>query len=86
MSGVGNFVVQPVTINGKQRTLLTISIFTESCESLAELEKSKIKLLSAATGYKYSAKVIVEKVSSLMTDSTANNIKVFDSCLSRSGS
>ena len=29
MSGVGNFVVQSVTINGKQRTLPTISSFTD---------------------------------------------------------
>ena len=35
MSGVGNFVIQSVTINGKQQTLLTIRIFTESCERLA---------------------------------------------------
>ena len=28
MSRVGNFVVQSVTINGKQQTLLTMSIFT----------------------------------------------------------
>ena len=55
------------------------SIFTESCESLAELEKSTIKILSAATGYKYSAKEIVEKVKFVMTDSTTHNIKVFDS-------
>ena len=72
MSGVNNFVAQSVTINGKQRTLLTMRFFTESCESLAEFEKSKIKILSAATGYKCFAKVIVEKVYSVMTDSTAH--------------
>ena len=72
MCGVENFVGESVTVDGKQRTLLTISIFTESCESLAEFEKSKIKILSAATGYKYFAKVIVEKVYSVMTDSTAH--------------
>ena len=51
MSGVGNYVVQYVTINGNQ-TLPTMRIFTESRESLAELEKSTIKILSAVTGYK----------------------------------
>ena len=72
-------MVQSVTIDGKQRTLPTMSIFTESRESLAELEKSTMKILSAATGYKYSAKEIVEKVNFVMTDSTAHNLKVFDS-------
>ena len=40
----------------KKRTLPTMSIFTKSRESLAELEKSTMKMLSAATGYTYSAK------------------------------
>ena len=79
MSGVGNYVVHSVTINGKQLTLPTLCIFTESRESLAELEKSTMKMLSAATGYKYSAKEIVEKVNFVMTDSTAYNLEVFDS-------
>ena len=79
MSGVGNYVVQSVTIDGKQRTLPTMGIFTESRESLAELEKSTIEILSAATGYKYSAKDIVEKINFVMTDSTAHNLEVFDS-------
>ena len=74
MSGVGNYVVQSVTIDGKQRTLPTTGIFTESRESLAELEKSTIEILSAAKGYKYSAKDIVEKINFVMTDSTAYNL------------
>ena len=78
MSVVCNFVVQSVTINGKQRTLLIMTIFTEFCESLAEFEKSKNKILSAATGYKYYAKVIVEKDNSVMTDSTAHYLKNFN--------
>ena len=61
-SGVGNYVVQSVNINGKQQTLPTMSFFTESCESFAELEKSTIKMLSAATGYKYSAKEYLKKL------------------------
>ena len=38
--GSGITEVQSVTINKKQRTLPTMSIFTESCESLAEFEIS----------------------------------------------
>ena len=66
-SGVGNYVVQSVTINEKKRTLPTMSIFTKSSESLAELY------------YTFSAKESVEKVNFVMTDSTAHNLKVFDS-------
>ena len=72
-------MVQSVTINGKKRTLPTMNIFTKSRESLAELEKSKMKMLSAATDYTYSAKELVEKVNFVMTDRTAHNLKVFDS-------
>jgi len=79
MSGVGNYVVQYVTINGTQRTLPTMSIFTESCESLAELERSTIEILSASVGFKYSPKDIIEKINFVMTDRTAHNLKVFDS-------
>ena len=65
-------MVQYVTIDGKQWTLPTTGILTESRESLAELEKSTIEILSAATGYKYSAKDIVEKINFVMTNSTAH--------------
>ena len=37
-----------------------------------------MEIFSAAIGYKYSAKEIVEKVNFVMTDSTAHNLKVFD--------
>ena len=36
--------------------------YTQSCGSLAELDKSTIEKLSASTGYKYPAKDIVEKI------------------------
>ena len=67
MSCVGNYVVQYVTINGKQRSLPTMSIFTESRESLAELEKSTMKMLSAATGYTCSGKEMFGNVNFVMT-------------------
>ena len=79
MSGVGNYVVQSVTIDGKQRALPTMSIFTESRESLCDLEKTTLQILSASTGYKYSSKKIVEKINFVMTDSTAHNLEVFPS-------
>ena len=56
-----------------------MSIFTEFRESLAELEKSTIEILSASVGFKYSPKDIIEKINFIMTDGTAHNLKVFDS-------
>ena len=50
MSGVGNYVVQSFTVNGIQRTLPTFSIFSETCESLQELEIMTLKMLSASVG------------------------------------
>ena len=37
-SGVGNYVVQSFSINGKQQALPTMSIFTESKASLKEIQ------------------------------------------------
>ena len=47
MCSVGNYVVQYVIINGTQRTLRTMNIFTESRGSLAELEKSTVETVKA---------------------------------------
>ena len=38
-SGAGNFIVQSFIINGKQRTLPTLPIFTEFVQSLKEVER-----------------------------------------------
>ena len=77
-SGVGNYVVQSFIINGKQRSLPVMSIFTESKESLKELEVTTLKILSAATGGRYSESDILSQVSFVMTDSTAHNLGVMD--------
>ena len=76
LSGVGNFVVQSISIDGKQRALPTMGIFTESRQSLADLQKTTLKILSASTGNKYTEKEILEKIQFIMTDSTAHNIGV----------
>ena len=60
MSGVGNYVVQSLTIDGIQRVLPTFSIFTETQESLKELEIMTLRMLSASVGYRYSEKQILE--------------------------
>jgi hypothetical protein len=74
LSGVGNFVVQSFSIDGKQRALPTMGIFTESQGSLADLQKTKLRILSALTGNRYSEKEILEKIQFIMTDSTTHNI------------
>ena len=51
VSGVGNYVVQSLTINGIQRSLPTFGIFTESRNSLQKLQLSTFEILSASSGY-----------------------------------
>ena len=75
MSGVGA-VVQSLTINGTQRALPTLPIFTESRESLKELQITTLKILSAATGHKFSEEEIFKKIDFVMTDSTSHNLEV----------
>ena len=52
--GMGNYVVQSLSIYGVQRNLSTFGIFTEKRETLADLVKCIIQILSAASTYKYS--------------------------------
>ena len=77
-SGVGNYVVQSLSINGAQRNLLTFGIFTEKRETLADLVKCTIQILSAASTYKYSTSDILKKITFAMSDSTAHNLKVME--------
>lgn len=79
MSGVGNYVVQSLTINGVQRVLPSFSIFTETRESLHDLEVMTLNILCAAVGYRYSEKQILEHVDFVMTDSTSHNLTVMES-------
>ena len=70
MSGVQTF-----TINNVQCVHPTFSIFTESRESLKEMEM----MLCAATGYRYSEPDILANIDFVMTDSTAHNLEVLES-------
>ena len=78
-NGVGNYTVQSFTINGKQRALPTMPIFTESRETLKELQLMTMKILSAASAYRFSEKDIVEKIDFVITDSTQHNLGVIES-------
>ena len=55
-SGVGKYIVQSLSVNGVKRVLPAFGIFTESRQSLAELIKDTMHILSVATGFKYSSK------------------------------
>ena len=74
-SGVGNHVVQSFSINGKQRALPTINIFTESKTSLKVMT---FKISAASTGWKYTEKELVEKIDCVMNDSTSHNLGVIE--------
>ena len=52
------------------------SVVTESHESLKDLDITTLKILSAATGYKFTEQEILSKINLIMTDSTAHNIGV----------
>ena len=75
-SGVGNYVVQSFTINGTPRSLPTFGIITETRESLAELMKCTLDILSATSGHKYTTQDIIKKIDFVMTDSTSHNLNV----------
>ena len=83
MSGVGNYVVQSITIDGVQRALPTLSIFTETRESLEELEVMTLRILVASSGYKYTEKQLLERIDFVMTDSTSHNLTVMESVCDR---
>ena len=83
-SGVGNYVVQSLTINGIKRSLPTASVFTETRETLSDLIQNTLDILSASCNHRYSSKEILEKITFIMTDSTAHNIGVMEKvCLWR---
>ena len=78
MSGVRKCVVQSLIINGVKRDLPTFGIFIETRKSLSEQIKDIAKILSIASSKKYSEKDILQKVSFLMTDSSARNLQVIE--------
>ena len=75
-SGVGGYIVQSFSIDGKQRVLPTLHIFSESRATLKELELMNFQMLSAAKGCKFSEKDLVEKIDFAITDSTSHNLGV----------
>ena len=70
VSEVGSYVVQSLTLNGVQRCLPSFGIFTESRESLKDLEICTVKILSASCCHEYSEKEILQHIKFVMTDST----------------
>ena len=48
MSETGSYVAPSLTLNGVQRCLPTFEIFSKSQESLKDLEKCTLKILSAS--------------------------------------
>ena len=75
-SGVGNYIVQSLTINDVQRTLPTLPIVSKSKKTLKDHSIQTSKLLSAASGGKYQEQQLFEKISFSMTDSLALNLGV----------
>ena len=78
-SGVGSYVVQSLTINGEQRALPSFGVFTESRETLKDLEIATLKMLAIASFHEFSEQDILRKISFIMTDSTSHNLEVIES-------
>ena len=78
MNGVGSYVVHSLTIDGVKRTLPVFGVFTETKETLKELQIATYEILSAASDGKYSKEEILSKVNFIMSDSTAHNIGVIE--------
>ena len=73
-SGVGKYVVQSLTINGIKRSLPTASVLTDTRETLSDLIQNTLDILSASCNHKYSSKEILEEITFIMTDSTAQGL------------
>ena len=78
VSGVGAYVVQSLTVNGKPRNLPTLGVCTESRETLAELGRTVLDMMAASTNNRYSSADIMKKIKFCMTDSTSHNLKVIE--------
>ena len=75
-SRVGNYVVQSMTLDGVQPPLPTISILTETHKILEELEVMTLRMLIAASSYRYTEKQLLERIDFFITDSTSHNLPV----------
>ena len=73
-----SFVVQSFNINGVQRILPTLGIFTETKISLVELVQTKLEILSAATECMYTESQIMAKMDFVMTDSISHSLGVIE--------
>ena len=72
--GVGSFMVQGVTINGKFRAFPTLPIASESKENLAQLKLAILNILATCGGV--DPKDLFEKINFRMMDSTAHNFGI----------
>ena len=61
-SALVNCVVQSKTLDGVQLLLPTFSIFTETRKSLEKLEVMTLRMLIAASSYRYTEKQLLERI------------------------
>ena len=53
VNGVGNYVVQSFTVNEANRSLPAFGVFSESKETIKNLQITTFDILSAASNYNY---------------------------------
>ena len=78
MNGIGNYVVHSFIINGIHRSLSTFDVFSESKETLKDLQITTLDILSAESNYNYKPDEIFKRVSFAMSDSIAHNLGVVE--------
>ena len=66
--------MQSLTINGIKRSLPTASVLTETREKLSDLIQNTLDILPASCNHEYSSKEILDKITFIMTDSTAQGL------------
>ena len=81
--GVGSFMLQGVTINGKFRAFPTLPIASESKENLAKAKLAILNILATCSGV--DPKDLFEKINFRMIDSTAHNFSVDEQALIDTG-
>ena len=85
LSGVGSCVAQSLTLNGVQRCQSTFGTFTESHESLKDLEICTLKILSTSCCHEYSEKEILQHIKFFMTDSASHNLNMINQVIEELG-
>ena len=78
MNGIGNYVVQSLTVNGVRWSSPILGVFSKSRETLQDLQITTLDILSAASNYNHKPDGIFNRISFVMSESTVHNFGVVE--------